>query len=116
MSTVLWVEGGRADELRERQAVWKSRRFHGAGRGSGGGWRGGTLAPRHLGFLSLGTAGVLAQEISLGAFRGCLLSEGEGLLLKLHLVFLPCPLQRSRKSTEWVPSHAFCFLPKAILV
>lgn len=77
---------------------------------------GGTLAPRHLGFLSLGTAGVLAQEISLGAFRGCLLSEGEGLLLKLRLVFLPCPLQRSRKSTEWVPSHAFCFLPKAILV
>ena len=37
---------------------------------------GGALAPRHSGFLGLGTAGVLVQEISLGAFRGCLPSEG----------------------------------------
>lgn len=74
------------------------------------------LAPRHSGFLGLGMAGVLAQEISLGAFRACLPSEGEGLLLKPRLVFLQYPLQRSRKSTVWVLSHAFPFLPKAILV
>lgn len=78
------------------------------------GW--GALAPRHSGFLGLGTAGVLVQEISLGAFRGCLPSEGKGLLLKPCLVFLLYPLQRSRKSTVWVLSHAFRFLPKAILV